>query len=426
MSGCDKIEALLWERAYGTISGEDGELLRKHLEDCAACRKVQSTIEALGESRKSDEDVISRIDADDFEIAVFQKIKTLESELRHRQADKSYMMRMYFSVGLAAAIVAFIVFSMADLERFVIPSKPLAYLAGGVDKEYDTIQIKLQPKRADVANESAGLTGEEKSEKADEKVITASGQPSPEVSEPDLRESDVADLFQKKQEMQTPSQDITPRLLTRTPVEKTVPELEMEQGLDKVEVRAPGEYRPTKLKRRESFMAAGRLEESGKDVAATGDQFQILNRPVTKPAPESVAINSIYLSDQSIPLNSQITQAFLPEVIVDSGIIQAVETPRSILATVEKMPVPIKIFPPEYPLWAKKNGISGTVWVKAHVNEEGDVETAEIASSSNPGYGFEEASLEAAKQCKYLPAEANGYKIAIWVIYPVNFVFKNN
>ena len=57
------------------------------------------------------------------------------------------------------------------------------------------------------------------------------------------------------------------------------------------------------------------------------------------------------------------------------------------------------------------------------MNDAGDVEEAEIESSSNPGYGFEEASLEAAKQCKYLPAEANGFKIGVWVIYPVNFVF---
>jgi TonB family protein len=331
------------------------------------------------------------------------------------------MIRMYFSMGLAAAIVAFMVFSMADLERFVIPSKPVSYVLGTAEKKYDTFHIDLQSERLDVIDESPDVTVAEKDEEFRDKIIAAAEQPPEEVSEPDLIESDVAGLFEQKQEIETTAKEIAPRLLAKKPIEKALPEIELEE---KVEVGEFTDFRSTELKRQKSFMAPVQAVENGKGIAESVNQFQILNQPVTKPAPESVVINSIYLSDQSIPINSQMSQAFLPEVIVDSGIIQAVETPRSVLVTVEKMPVPIKIIPPEYPLWARKNGISGTVWVKAHVNEKGDVEAAEIASSNNPGYGFEEASLEAAKQCKYLPAEANGYKIGIWVIYPVNFVFK--
>jgi TonB family protein len=400
------------------------ELLRKHLEDCAVCRKIQSTIEALGQSRKTDDKVIAGIDAYDFESAVFQKIRAQESELRHKREDKSYMIRMYFSMGLAAAIVAFMVFSLADLERFVIPSKPASYGRVTTEKKYDTFHIELQPERADAIDESSELAVAEKEVESIDKTTTSAAPPSQEESDLDLKESDVTKFFVKKQKIETPVPEPAPRLLTKIPEEKALPESEKDKHLEMAEAGKLSDIQSAKLKRQINFSASRREGESRINVDMSASQFQILNQPVTKPAPESVIINSIYLSDQSIPLNSQITQAFLPEVIVDSGIIQAVETPRSVLVTVEKMPIPVKIIPPEYPVWARKNGISGTVWVKAHVNEKGDVETAEIASSNNPGYGFEEASLEAAKQCKYFPAEANGYKIGIWVIYPVNFVFK--
>jgi len=422
LTGCDKIEALLWEKAYGTISEEDNELLRQHLADCADCRKIQSTIEALGVSRRADEEFISGIGADEFESSVMRKIRARESELRFKRDDKGYMVRMYFSVGLAAAIVAFIVISMGDLERFVIPTKPAAYNRVNAPKQYyDTFHIELQPGRTEEPPEPAGRVSMERGEESREKAEPSAIQPSQEESGAELEESDVAKLFEKEQKAEVP--EPAPRLLTIIPKEKAEPEAVEKKKAEVIkpdmhfDFRSANEQQPGALTARR--MKGISEVTSDLDVG----QFQILNQPVTNPAPDSVEINSIYLIDESIPFASQQTRAYLPQVRVDSGSVQSVETPRSVLVTVEKMPIPVKIIPPEYPVWARKNGISGTVWVKAHVNDDGDVVEAEIESSSNPGYGFEEASLEAAKQCKYLPAEANGFKIGVWVIYPVNFVF---
>lgn len=425
MSGCDKIEALLWEKAYGTISEKDDEFLRQHLADCAACRKIQSTIEALGDSRKTDEKLLSRIDPDEFEAAVMQKIRARESEMRMKREDKSYMVRMYFSVGLAAAIVAFMFFSMADLERFIIPSKASYYSRVTTGKKYETLHIELQPGQAEVNRESSGPAAAEKGEVYRDESKTTTTALSQGAPRPDLKESDVSKFFEKEQEVETPTSEMIQGSLTILPEEETRAKAEEKNRLEIAKAVQPFDLHSANESYLGTFRAGRMGVDSSQRVEMNGNQFQILNQPVTNPAPDSVAINSIYLMGQSIPMASQQTRAYLPEVIVDSGTIQSVETPRSVLVTVDKMPIPVKIIPPEYPVWARKNGISGTVWVKAHVNENGEVEDAEIASSSNPGYGFEEATLDAAKQCKYLPAEANGYRIGVWLIYPVNFVFKN-
>ncbi len=412
MSDCDKIEALIWENIEGTISKSDRELLEKHLSECAKCREIQSTLEAIAESKKSDEKAISGIDADAFETAVFQKIRATESELRFKREEQGYMFRLYFSVGLAAAIVAFMVLSLGDLERYVMPAKIKTFKSALPEKEYDAVQIVLKPSKRDEPAATPPTPAREQIADIDDKVMKIMPPPTV-VQTPDTAEPIVTAMAEEKPAAMPEK--------ARAPVEQLDEDLvvaDAESGFD--EEKAVLESRG---KKRIGRYAKAKFETS--EGLAAGN-FSILSKPVTNPAPDSVVINSIYLSDESIPMASQQTRAFLPEVVVDSGIIQAVETPRSILVTVDKMPVPVNIIPPEYPVWARKNGISGVVWVKARVGENGKVETAEILSSSMPGYGFEEASLEAAKQCRYIPAEANGFKIGIWVIYPVNFIFKNN
>ena len=410
MSDCDKIEALIWERMERTLSERERESLEKHLSECENCGRVQSTIEMISESKKSDDRVISKIDADTFETAVLQKIRARESEIRFKREDQGYMFRLYFSVGLAAAIVAFMVLSLGDLERYVMPIKLESYKSTISEKEYDAVQIVLKPSRPEELRASPPISAGEEEAGIDDKAMKIMPPPKL-VQTPDTAEPVVTAMAEEKPEAMPEE--------VETPVEKedlimaeTEPGYIEEEAAvkprDKKEIK---HYAMTKL-------------ETGK--GSVESQFSILSKPVTSPAPDSVVINSIYLSEESIPIASQQTRAFLPEVIIDSGVIQAAKTPRSILVTVDKMPVPVEIIPPEYPVWARKNGISGVVWVKARVDESGNVETAEILSSNMPGYGFEEASLEAARQCKYIPAEANGYKIGIWVLYPVNFIFKNN
>jgi periplasmic protein TonB len=88
------------------------------------------------------------------------------------------------------------------------------------------------------------------------------------------------------------------------------------------------------------------------------------------------------------------------------------------------MPMAIKVVVPEYPVWAKKRGLSASLTVRARVENDGTVKEAEVVSCDAPGLGFEDAAVEAAKESIFMPASANGINLAVWIIYPVKFIYK--
>lgn len=153
------------------------------------------------------------------------------------------------------------------------------------------------------------------------------------------------------------------------------------------------------------------------------DAFSILSGPVTAPSPESVNIDVVYVTSDSVPIESQMGAASLAEVYTDTGAVQTLAPQVSVLITTEKMPKPVHMELPEYPVWAKKQGLSANVWVKARVSANGAVDEAIILSCDNTGVGFEESASRAALKSQFLPASANGINYAVWVVYPVRFIF---
>jgi len=154
------------------------------------------------------------------------------------------------------------------------------------------------------------------------------------------------------------------------------------------------------------------------------DAFSILPGALTAPSPESVNIDAVYVASDSVPLKNQMEAASLAEVYSDTGAVQAMAPQVSVLITTEEMPKPIHMVVPEYPVWAKKQGLSANVWVKAKVHPDGTIGETIILSCDNPGVGFEEAATRAATQSQFIPASANGINYAVWVIYPVRFIFR--
>ena len=323
MSECRKIERLLWEYPDGELPAAEREAISLHLEDCEACKRALETIGSLRESKKADLKAISSIDPVAFDNAVMSRIRSETAVPISETRERQYMLRMAVSVGLAAAIVIFLVFSISDLGDLALQrgrgEKPTLM----AEKRYERIDITLRPP-------------------------------------------------------------------------------ETEKKLD---------------------MVPGGMVESA-DLAV--ESFSILSGSVTRPAPESVNIDAVYLTDETVPFISQQARASLSEVVVDTGMIQSVETPMSMLVTVEKMPAPLDVVLPEYPVWAKKRGISGVVWVKARIDENGTVIDAQILSSSIAGMGFQESAIEAALKSTYIPAEANGKRLPVWIVYPVRFVYKTS
>lgn len=323
MSECRKIERLLWEYPDGELSAAEGEAISLHLEGCEACKRALETIGSLRESKKGDLKAISSIDAFAFDNAVMSRIQSEIAVPVSETRERRYIVRMAVSVGLAAAIVIFLVFSISDLGDLALQRGRGEKPTPMAEKRYERIDITLAP---------------------------------PETGK---------------------KLDMSPKGMAES-----------------------------------------------EDLAV--ESFSILRDPVTRPAPESVNIDAVYLTDETVPFISQQARASLSEVVVDTGMIQSGEMPFSMLVTVEKMPVPIDVVLPEFPVWAKKRGISGVVWVKARIDEEGGVIDARILSSNIAGMGFEESALEAALKSKYTPAEANGIRLPVWVVYPVRFVYKTS
>ena len=91
---------------------------------------------------------------------------------------------------------------------------------------------------------------------------------------------------------------------------------------------------------------------------------------------------------------------------------------------VEEMPQPIgglqeiqkKI---QYPEIAKRAGVEGKVFVRAFVDEEGNVVNAEIVKGI--GGGCDEAALEAILKTKFTPGKQRGKPIKVQVTVPVLF-----
>ncbi|MBK7104513.1 MAG: energy transducer TonB [Ignavibacteriae bacterium] len=95
---------------------------------------------------------------------------------------------------------------------------------------------------------------------------------------------------------------------------------------------------------------------------------------------------------------------------------------------VEEMPSPIggmqaiqqKII---YPELARKAGIEGRVYVKAFIDENGNVASAEIIRGLDGG--LSEAAMEAVKATKFEPGRQRGVPVKVQVSIPILFKLSN-
>ncbi len=91
---------------------------------------------------------------------------------------------------------------------------------------------------------------------------------------------------------------------------------------------------------------------------------------------------------------------------------------------VEQMPSPIgglqgiqeKIV---YPEIAKRAGVQGRVFIKAYINEKGDVDKAEVIKGI--GAGCDEAAIKAVKETKFVPGMQRGKPVKVQVAIPILF-----
>ena len=76
---------------------------------------------------------------------------------------------------------------------------------------------------------------------------------------------------------------------------------------------------------------------------------------------------------------------------------------------------------PIFPELARVARLSGRVILRAVIDEEGSVGEIEVVDSNRPGFGFDDAAVEAVQQWKYKPATMRGRPVAVYFVVLVEF-----
>jgi protein TonB len=79
-----------------------------------------------------------------------------------------------------------------------------------------------------------------------------------------------------------------------------------------------------------------------------------------------------------------------------------------------------KVFP-KYPEAARRLHIQATVKVIATIEVDGTISHVDVSESSAPGYGFEEACLEANRKWRYKPGSIAGQPVRVLFLITTTF-----
>ncbi|GMO14581.1 MAG: hypothetical protein Ta2A_25070 [Treponemataceae bacterium] len=77
-----------------------------------------------------------------------------------------------------------------------------------------------------------------------------------------------------------------------------------------------------------------------------------------------------------------------------------------------------------YPVIAQKSGIEGLVHLELFIDRDGNVRKVTVLKEEPSDRGFGDAAVNAFKNLKAQPAEANGVKVAVRYRYPVRFTLR--
>ena len=147
--------------------------------------------------------------------------------------------------------------------------------------------------------------------------------------------------------------------------------------------------------------------------------------------PKPVADDEVIDENVVIATRDELADIVAPDVteIAEGGEIAVEIAPEDYLPDPDEF-IPVEIYPemihehnPDYPRLARQAGITGTVWVKALIDEQGNVMKAIVAKSSGT-VSLDESAIDAAVKNKFKPGIQNGRPVKVWVTYPVEFTLE--
>ena len=187
---------------------------------------------------------------------------------------------------------------------------------------------------------------------------------------------------------------------------------------------------------------------SGK--ASAGDNYELVTRvinlaPPPPPAPEPAALTSAIVTDQpkvgkiitvtekEVALEqTAATQRELKEAIQnhafgsgngsESSGIEGLGDEGSMFGSCDKMPGFLDQIKPAYPEVARISGVSGKVFVKVLISEDGHPLKA-IVMKRIPAecLFFDSVALKSVVDSKYYPGIKNGQPVKVWCVVPICF-----
>jgi protein TonB len=160
-------------------------------------------------------------------------------------------------------------------------------------------------------------------------------------------------------------------------------------------------------------------------------EVKIQNPNVAAPKvgiPKPVADEEVQDEEVQLATREELAEIVAPDVTAgdgDQNIVVDINEDEYLPGADEFVPVeilPEMIFQqqPEYPRLAKTAGLTGTVWVQALVDKEGNVRQAKVAKTSGT-QSLDEEAVKAAYKNKFKPGIQNGKPVACWVSYKVDF-----
>ncbi|NLT51419.1 MAG: TonB family protein [Ignavibacteria bacterium] len=140
---------------------------------------------------------------------------------------------------------------------------------------------------------------------------------------------------------------------------------------------------------------------------------------------ENWVFNSAKLDGK--PVNFQFNLKVSHELLLNDKLISDFFNERSYFIAVNQMPEPIggieaiqkNII---YPESAKKEGVQGRVYVKAYIDEQGDVSKVDLIKGI--GADCDESAMAAVKKTKFKPGMQNGKPVKVQVAVPILFQLK--
>lgn len=143
--------------------------------------------------------------------------------------------------------------------------------------------------------------------------------------------------------------------------------------------------------------------------------------PIPIEAPSDDVLEDIEFDDTELDVDEEVAAPPPPPVEEKE---EEVEEETVFFVAVEEMPEPIggiagiqsKI---EYPEIAKRAGVQGRVYVKAYVDEQGNVQKVELIKGI--GAGCDEEAMKAVQATQFKPGKQRGKPVRVQVSIPILF-----